>query len=112
MHFNPRAPCGARRRRRAARAEADVISIHAPLAGRDEIVKEERSAMQNFNPRAPCGARPFQLNLITDNIDFNPRAPCGARLNDTFTTQWSGPISIHAPLAGRDIIVIRIVRAL
>ena len=79
-YFNPRAPCGARRR---------VLFVSLE--------------MSNFNPRAPCGARPTQCDFIgglyhisihaplagrdrrspghaTMINDFNPRAPCGARL--------------------------------
>ena len=35
QHFNPRAPCGARRDARRRDHHGTVISIHAPLAGRD-----------------------------------------------------------------------------
>ena len=78
-NFNPRAPCGARRpgKTRAARrwkfqstrplrgattmadetALTAVISIHAPLAGRDDFVRRFNRNNQHFNPRAPCGAR-------------------------------------------------------
>ena len=34
-HFNPRTPCGVRRRRRRAYRDLWPISIHAPLAGCD-----------------------------------------------------------------------------
>ena len=57
-----------------------IISTHAPLAGRDSIVK--------FNNR-------FHVN-------FNPRAPCGARLAGWCNGSTSRSISTHAPLAGRD----------
>ena len=33
--FNPRAPCGARRRAEDLSVDLDAISTHAPLAGRD-----------------------------------------------------------------------------
>ena len=35
--------------------------------------------------------------------DFNPRAPCGARRHGRLGTVWRVEISIHAPLAGRDL---------
>ena len=35
--FNPRAPCGARRRRRQNRRREQGVSIHAPHAGRDQL---------------------------------------------------------------------------
>ena len=79
--FNPRAPCGARRR------------FH-PLPPPRHI--------HYFNPRAPCGARPGNVGRgAGDQADFNPRAPCGARRSapqGLITRQ----ISTHAPLAGRD----------
>ena len=59
---------------------AKFISIHAPLAGRDQDAADTALETQNFDPRAPCGAR---LNLYAQD-----------------TSQIY--ISIHAPLAGRD----------
>ena len=57
LHFNPRAPCGARL----------AESMHSPYFH------------HNFNPRAPCGARQQQEDLGGFDLYFNPRAPCGAR---------------------------------
>ena len=80
LYFNPRAPCGARRRRSGCTSQLT----------------------QNFNPRAPCGARPQRIQNVKESIGFqstrpmrgatrprrcslrlsqyfNPRAPCGAR---------------------------------
>ena len=146
-YFNPRAPCGARldvldlsdltpefqstRPLRGAtcccgfnrRLDA-IISIHAPLAGRDRGCAPPPSASGHFNPRAPCGARQqcvppsFPCNVISIHAplagrdksasrrlrcrsNFNPRAPCGARLSGAIRSS-TARISIHAPLAGRD----------
>ena len=55
-YFNPRAPCGARRRPR--------VGTFSP---------------QHFNPRAPCGARLCSAFIVHSLLYFNPRAPCGAR---------------------------------
>ena len=83
-----------------------LISTHAPLAGRDHYRKHWLAAYWHFNPRAPCGARPaphfggvfskkFQptrplrgatnlsCGLCGKNKNFNPRAPCGARPTPT-----------------------------
>ena len=101
-HFNPRAPCGARRFKASYAEISDAfqstrplrgatgvfvlsisgvgISIHAPLAGRD-------------SPGAGC---------TKPTSDFNPRAPCGARHLQTAGVPINVAISIHAPLAGRD----------
>ena len=102
-HFNPRAPCGARRApertevilakfqsTRPVRgatfgdtihAHGGRISIHAPRAGRD------RGGGDGFADPA---------------LDFNPRAPCGARLVHVLPGPAVHHISIHAPRAGRD----------
>ena len=57
---------------------------------------------EHFNPRAPFEARRGGRLAPASNDRFNPRAPCGARPARFWRTFWSIPISIHAPLAGRD----------
>ena len=102
-HFNPRAPCGARRSStlctisfastfqstRPMRGATDTrrlapfpspISIHAPHAGRDHDATDAVAVYRDFNPRAPCGAR--------------------QRLQEQYSILTR--ISIHAPHAGRD----------
>ena len=56
-YFNPRAPCGARRRNCNSMGQVHKISIHAPHAGRDCQAAHREPYCTNFNPRAPCGAR-------------------------------------------------------
>ena len=60
-HFNPRAPCGARRDATPSPRQSRRISIHAPLAGRDLFRVLNIGVPVDFNPRAPCGARPVSL---------------------------------------------------
>ena len=125
VDFNPRAPCGARRRcacraNRATRFQSTRpmrgatsaggcehgehdISIHAPHAGRDESRRFRYVRDRHFNPRAPCGARqriPLE-SLPCTNISIH--APHAGR--DQKRRQKPGKkklISIHAPHAGRD----------
>ena len=78
-HFNPRAPCGARPAVLMGVVMCGVISIHAPLAGRDSPTLKCPLYQTNFNPRAPCGARRDPPKPRNRPADFNPRAPCGAR---------------------------------
>ena len=125
FHFNPRAPCGARRNSSA-----------------------QYNLIPDFNPRAPCGARPLESGVkllkiqfqstcplrgttITDETmlrcisisihvplaghddlqfiqttstsNFNPRAPCGARQESPARDSLLFFISIHVPLAGHDL---------
>ena len=79
-----------------------MISIHAPLAGRDRYCGSYPNRSPYFNPRAPCGARLFAARASVCSLvfqstrplrgatvppipepphqpHFNPRAPCGAR---------------------------------
>ena len=101
-NFNPRAPRGARRHSSFRSASISLfqstrpsrgatahhrtdprevqISIHAPLAGRDQPIQRG-------------GEQP---------ADFNPRAPRGARRGRRRPRREHPRISIHAPLAGRD----------
>ena len=103
------------------------ISIHAPLAGCDNLVNAQKRGDKNFNPRTPCGVRPTVHDSIIGECNFNPRTPCGVRrikqffaFPPIFRFQSTHPlrgatcadydikkhrcISIHAPLAGCDIV--------
>ena len=103
LHFNPRAPCGARRLRakkkgnrtifqstrpmrgatldHAHRVHGHSISIHAPHAGRDEQELQEKGSRSLFQSTRPMrGATALY-----------------------FTGLLRYSISIHAPHAGRDL---------
>ena len=125
QHFNPRAPCGARRNQRRRHAFTTLfqstrpmrgatcvvrvcrhtlhISIHAPHAGRDWVLREDGSANEGyFNPRAPCGAR---LGLEVGQLalrQISIHAPHAGRDFGNEVMLPAGFISIHAPHAGRD----------
>ena len=102
-HFNPRAPCGARRQIAASCGQrkefqptrplrgatqrdcfADLIggiSTHAPLAGRDDGAFLRWSSEQKFQPTRPLRGATSDLIQATQITN----------------------ISTHAPLAGRDL---------
>ena len=103
FHFNPRSPCGERRR-------SGSVGIPHP----------------NFNPRSPCGERRplltaehgivlFQSTLSLRRAtggrcpsgvrrrNFNPRSPCGERRFWAVCTLFNRGISIHALLAESDV---------
>ena len=102
LYFNPRAPCGARQREGQPKEEriifqsthplrgatfcpwiahfVIVISIHAPLAGRDWRGSLPWRRGSYFNPRAPCGVRRSGTRHDGHCPYFNPRTPCGVRL--------------------------------
>ena len=75
MHFNPRAPCGARLDQIPRALAHAVISTHAPLAGRDCTASPAQRQRLDFNPRAPCGARHQEPYVITELDAFQPTRP-------------------------------------
>ena len=80
LHFNPRAPRGARPAARHNQFPTPPISIHVPREGHD--IERRMIIIQHidFNPRAPRGARHHApLSSACGCLDFNPRAPRGAR---------------------------------
>ena len=80
QHFNPRAPCGARRRGR--------LAAHAGMA--------------NFNPRAPCGARLGPALSLSPSLLISIHAPRVGRDGCFVPARSPRAISIHAPRVGRD----------
>ena len=81
----------------------ESISIHSPLAGRDQDRRAGRAAGQDFNPLAPRGARRLcgaQLQVREEISIHSPLAGRDGRCYHSVETYQS--ISIHSPLAGRD----------
>ena len=101
-YFNPRAPCGARRKTGLDPVDGLLISIHAPRAGRDATITpiiKPCSVFQSTRPVRgattitpmikPCsvfqstrpvrGATAESMRFPYSHHNFNPRAPCGAR---------------------------------
>ena len=124
VYFNPRTPCGVRLHPAAGDDGRAFISIHAPLAGCDCTANIADARPSYFNPRTPCGVRPslaltlavrmaFQsthpLRGATDT-EISPYLPAGFQSTHPLrgatvsapAARGSGPISIHAPLAGCD----------
>ena len=57
------------------------ISIHPPLAGRDGQCRGRAvTASTHFNPPAPCGTGPGPAHCLSNQSYFNPPAPCGTGL--------------------------------
>ena len=103
LHFNPRAPRGARQNARDPVSLARGISIHAPREGRDRSSRQPTQRPQDFNPRAPRGARRHSQtkNKTIHHLFQSTRPARGATKRDIKFV--AGPtISIHAPREGRD----------
>ena len=80
LHFNPRAPCGARRASASVAGYTTAISIHVPLAGHDW-----RGWRQQYNPAAFQSTCPLRGTTAKRRRGLEAKA-----------------ISIHVPLAGHD----------
>ena len=102
VDFNPRTPCGVRRKRRPATTCAPAfqsthplrgattrrqtgtakrtISIHAPLAGCDTRASAQQHAHYIFQSTHPLrGATRHRRAALFTVQNFNPRTPCGVR---------------------------------
>ena len=81
------------------------VSIHAPHAGRDHVSRALLRQMSRFNPRAPCGARPNPVWYEGGDNKFQSTRPMRGA-TELFVPQRDEVIvSIHAPHAGRDVIL-------
>ena len=100
--FNPRAPCGARQNVSPNQSIIAVFQPTRPLRGATKTKPRESKRTENFNPRAPCGARlsrKFSVSIHT----ISTHAPLAGR--DSLVLVFISLlriISTHAPLAGRD----------
>ena len=102
-----------------------IISIHAPLAGCDDLIFGRAAGRNGISIHAPLAGCDLERRpRLFPAADFNPRTPCGVRLNcapipssesefqSTHPLRGATPIScspcfassisIHAPLAGCD----------
>ena len=79
-HFNPRAPCGARLGRFRVLLVKAAISIHVPLAGHDRQPVRRHERWERISIHVPLAGHDAtrQPRRPTER-HFNPRAPCGAR---------------------------------
>ena len=123
-YFNPRAPCGARQRQHDALLRQPLISIHAPLAGRDSASMTHFFASPLFQSTRPVrgatllsvlvyliiifqstrpvrGATPIRVLTKPFSFNFNPRAPCGARQRASRPTAATSNFNPRAPCGAR-----------
>ncbi len=104
LYFNPRSPCGERRRMMDYRKFAVDISIPAPRAGSDVAPKRPLTVDELFQSPLPVrGATLLATAIFLNMIDFNPRSPCGERPARGNGGVFISRISIPAPRAGSDV---------
>ena len=75
LHFNPRAPCGARLWHKIARSFLPLFQPTRPLRGATVTHYINDRPLKNFNPRAPCGARLFSVTFKVPVPRFQPTRP-------------------------------------
>ena len=83
-------------------APAPQISIHAPLAGCDNVARRSIKPSDHFNPRTPCGVRHLHHDTQRRTRRFQSTHPLRGATDLRGCLVTSDGISIHAPLAGCD----------
>ena len=101
--FNPRVPCGTRRKLLSAIARlTSCFNPRVPCGTRRHWLNLMFDHTGGFNPRVPCGTRRYRtLSRYVPNC-FNPRVPCGTRLMNPPWENDQDKVSIRASRVGRD----------
>ena len=111
-HFNPRAPCGARRRCSAYRRDPQGFQPTRPLRGATHKTLINGTAYEVFQPTRPLRGATNELPHPRNHRRISTHAPLAGR--DCIAMEHrleGGQISTHAPLAGRDKLNVRQTRS-
>ena len=99
--FNPRSPCGERRKWYFYASISCSVSIHAPRAGSDISNAICIGFADRFNPRSPCGERRARVGALRRaRRRFNPRSPCGERHHSNCCAVLPSPFQSTLPVRG------------
>ncbi len=101
-HFNPLAPCGARRRTCRQSHRRRRISIHSPRAGRDEWIPGAAIPTPKFQSTRPVRGETQELEAAGYLVRISIHSPRAGRDPDVKICRLADLISIHSPRAGRD----------
>ena len=112
LHFNPRSPCGERPVPCRLPIAWVQISIHAPHAGSDLLPSSCMGDTRSFQSTLPMrGATTARATTRQLRQHFNPRSPCGERHRGHPVRRRGIQISIHAPHAGSDLQIRRMLHS-
>ena len=100
-NFNPRSPCGERRRTRMRRRCEPYFNPRSPCGERPWRRPRGRGR-SHFNPRSPCGERPSALRSTFLGPTFQSTLPVWGATLRTWAAEANERISIHAPRVGSD----------
>ena len=107
--FYPRHPRGWRPTLRRAIIKILHVSIHATLAGGDQALRLTMSMLSLFLSTPPSRvATTRSLCRLIFHSGFYPRHPRGWRRLTTIGAIKKGTVSIHATLAGGDVLLHRV----
>ena len=101
--FNPRPPCGGRHPSRSSSGCSWEFQSTPPVWGatKDPNIGRQLITFQSTPP--VWGATDAGSMSGTAQSDFNPRPPCGGRRWEPWIMRASVSISIHAPRVGGDM---------
>ena len=122
--FNPRTPCGVRRKAELGNTRLEAfqsthslrsatvsalalwrvagVSIHALLAECDLYPGFGNPGCRSFNPRTPCGVRPTTPEPVETGLKFQSTHSLRSATDVGFTCGTDEEVSIHALLAECD----------
>ena len=100
QNFNPRSPCGERRKVPVINIERVKISIHAPRVGSDGSHPRcgKTGSISIHAPRVGSDRQGFPLEHAGG--DFNPRSPCGERREEEIRAAQSQEFQSTLPVWG------------
>ena len=103
LYFNPRSPCGERRRATRWQRSTARFQSTLPVRGATRIWTVcHRCVSADFNPRSPCGERLCSWRLSLQRAGISIHAPRAGSDGNKPHCRTLGTISIHAPRAGSD----------
>ena len=100
--FNPRTPCGVRRKKPFRQSSRQTVSIHALLAECDFSSTRGCAASTSFNPRTPCGVRQAASNASEHLRRFQSTHSLRSATYSPLSIDERKHVSIHALLAECD----------
>ena len=104
--FNSRTPCGVRPGIERDLGGHKAFQFTHPVRGATASEASSTRRSRSFNSRTPCGVRLPCACPSVSSRSFNSRTPCGVRLSPSAIVGGLGLVSIHAPRAGCDVILL------
>ncbi len=101
-NFDPRSPCGERPQRPDISPSGIVISIHAPLAGSDHVLRHDTPNSARFRSTLPLRGATRLFEAYPLHSLFRSTLPLRGATRLPQGSTRTLLISIHAPLAGSD----------